>query len=187
MLLNTEKGTVMFRVLLIAYCLSGFPVLADSAAAISGLVNQRLSFMKDVAGHKAQQHLPIEDVTQEAKVLAVSEAEAERLGLVTTSVLPFIVAQMAAAKAIQYRYRAGWLATPEPDWQPRPLDSVRSQIAQLSSPILQQLVKQLHTRMLTDVDREDFLRTVNQVNLRDADKQRLFDALLVVKVGKIRC
>ncbi|EFW11089.1 putative chorismate mutase, partial [Serratia symbiotica str. Tucson] len=44
----------MFRVLLIACCLSSFPVLADSAAAIGGLVNQRLSFMKDVAGYKAQ-------------------------------------------------------------------------------------------------------------------------------------
>ncbi|BBI91842.1 chorismate mutase [Serratia symbiotica] len=29
-------------------------MLADSAAAIGGLVNQRLSFMKDVAGYKAQ-------------------------------------------------------------------------------------------------------------------------------------
>ncbi|CDG48784.1 chorismate mutase [Serratia symbiotica] len=177
----------MFRVLLIACCLSSFPVLADSAAAIGGLVNQRLSFMKDVAGYKAQQHLPIEDVTQEAKVLAVSEAEAERLGLVSTSVRPLIVAQMDAAKAIQYRYRADWLATPEPGWQPRPLDSVRSQIAQLSSRILQQLVKQLRTGPLTDADRGDFLRTVNQVNLSDADKQRLFDALLVVKVGKTGC
>lgn len=100
----------MFRVLLIACCLSSFPVLADSAAAIGGLVNQRLSFMKDVAGYKAQQHLPIEDVTQEVKVLAVSEAAAERLGLVSTSVRPLIVAQMDAAKAIQYRYRADWLA-----------------------------------------------------------------------------
>ena len=29
------------------------------------LVNERLSYMKDVAGYKAEQHLPIEDLTQE--------------------------------------------------------------------------------------------------------------------------
>ncbi|MVZ10093.1 chorismate mutase, partial [Enterobacteriaceae bacterium 8376wG6] len=52
----------MFRALLIACCLTSFPALADGAAAIGELVNQRLSLMKDVAGYKAQQHLPIEDL-----------------------------------------------------------------------------------------------------------------------------
>ena len=51
----------MFRALLIACCLTSFPALADGAAALGELVNQRLSLMKDVAGYKAQQHLPIED------------------------------------------------------------------------------------------------------------------------------
>lgn len=31
------------------------------------LINERLSYMKDVAGYKAEQHLPIEDLTQERK------------------------------------------------------------------------------------------------------------------------
>lgn len=109
----------MFRALLIACCLTSFPALADGGAAIGELVNQRLSLMKDVAGYKAQQHLPIEDLAQEAKVLANAQAEAGRLGLEPTSVRPFITAQMDAAKAIQYRYRADWLASPESDWQPR--------------------------------------------------------------------
>ncbi|CDG11925.1 putative chorismate mutase precursor, partial [Serratia marcescens subsp. marcescens Db11] len=104
----------MFRALLIACCLTSFPALADGAAAIGELVNQRLSLMKDVAGYKAQQHLPIEDLAQEAKVLASAQAEAGRLGLEPASVRPFIAAQMDAAKAIQYRYRADWLASPEP-------------------------------------------------------------------------
>ena len=74
----------MFRALLIACCLTSFPALADGAAAIGELVNQRLSLMKDVAGYKAQQHLPIEDLAQEAKVLASAQAEAGRLGLEPT-------------------------------------------------------------------------------------------------------
>ncbi len=76
----------MFRALLIACCLTSFPALADGAAAIGELVNQRLSLMKDVAGYKAQQHLPIEDLAQEAKVLASAQAEAGRLGLEPASV-----------------------------------------------------------------------------------------------------
>ena len=45
------------------------------------LVNERLSYMKDVAGYKAEQHLPIEDLTQEKKVLDQSLSEAESFGL----------------------------------------------------------------------------------------------------------
>ncbi|CAI0726766.1 chorismate mutase [Serratia ficaria] len=174
----------MFRALLIACCLTSCPALADSAAAIGDLLNQRLSLMKDVAGYKAQRHLPIEDLTQEARVLASSQAEAGRLGLEPTSVRPFIVAQMDAAKAIQYRYRADWLATPESGWQPRPLDGVRPQIAELSSRILQRLARRLQSGPLTEAERGAFVQAMNQVNLGEADKQRLFDALLAVKAGK---
>lgn len=45
------------------------------------LINERLSYMKDVAGYKAEQHLPIEDLTQEKKVLDQSLSEADSLGL----------------------------------------------------------------------------------------------------------
>ncbi|BBG69123.1 chorismate mutase [Serratia marcescens] len=174
----------MFRALLIACCLTSFPALADGAAAIGELVNQRLSLMKDVAGYKAQQHLPIEDLAQEAKVLA--SAEAGHLGLEPASVRPFIAAQMDAAKAIQYRYRADWLASPEPGWQPRPLTQVRPQIAQLSSQILQRLAERLRAGPLGEADRAAFMASVDQVNLSAADKRRLADALLAVKTGSAR-
>ncbi|EMF02926.1 chorismate mutase [Serratia marcescens] len=176
----------MFRALLIACCLTSFPALADGAAAIGELVNQRLSLMKDVAGYKAQQHLPIEDLAQEAKVLASAQAEAGRLGLEPASVRPFIAAQMDAAKAIQYRYRADWLASPGSGWQPRPLAQVRPQIAQLSSQILQRLAERLRAGPLDEADRAAFMASVDQVNLSDADKRRLADALLAVKTGSAR-
>lgn len=172
----------MFRALLIACCLTSFPALADGGAAIGELVNQRLSLMKDVAGYKAQQHLPIEDLAQEAKVLANAQAEAGRLGLEPASVRPFITAQMDAAKAIQYRYRADWLASPESDWQPRPL----AQIGQLSSRILQRLAARLRAGPLDAADRAAFMASVEQVNLSAADKRRLADALLAVKADSAR-
>ncbi len=78
------------------------------------LVNERLSYMKDVAGYKAEQHLPIEDLAQEKKVLDQSISEAESFGLNSETVKPFIVTQMNVAKAIQYRYRADWLSSLKP-------------------------------------------------------------------------
>ena len=89
------------------------------------LVNERLSYMKDVAGYKAEQHLPIEDLTQEKKVLDQSLSEAESFGLNSETVKPFIVTQMNVAKAIQYRYRADWLSSPESNWKPQDLAEVR--------------------------------------------------------------
>ncbi|MGB8667116.1 MAG: chorismate mutase [Serratia inhibens] len=174
----------MFRALLLACCLASFSALAGDGETLGELVNQRLAYMKDVAGYKARQHLPIEDLTQEAKVLASTEAEAGRLGLDPLSVRPFIVAQMDAAKAIQYRYRADWLATPESGWQPRPLDSVRPQIAELSNRILQRLAQQLKAGPLTEQARGAFVSAIRQANLSEADKQRLFTALLAVRAGK---
>ncbi|WP_394315607.1 chorismate mutase [Labrys neptuniae] len=116
------------------------------AAGITPLaekVGHRLSYMKDVAGYKAQNHLPIEDLAQEAKVLASAKSDAEKLGLDPATVEPFIIAQINAAKAVEYRYLADWLAQPETGWQPRPLDKVRQDIAQLSKEILQQVAQDL--------------------------------------------
>ena len=72
-------------------------LIISSAAAISApdsdiaaLLNQRLSYMKDVAGYKASHHLPIEDLQQEARVLADSLSLAEKSGLNGHSVQPLI-------------------------------------------------------------------------------------------------
>ncbi len=49
---------------------------------LDSLINQRLSYMKDVAGYKAEKHLAIEDVPQEVNVMtnSVAVAEARRVG-----------------------------------------------------------------------------------------------------------
>ncbi len=62
-------------------------------------------------------HLAIEDLAQEAKVLSNTMLEAEKLGLDGDSVKLFVQAQMDVAKAIQYRYRADWLSQPEKGWE----------------------------------------------------------------------
>ncbi|WP_437615428.1 gamma subclass chorismate mutase AroQ [Erwinia sp. V71] len=106
-------------------------------------INQRLSWMKDVAGYKATHHQPVEDLQQEARVSALTLSQAGKIGLHPQSVKPFIIAQMNVAKAIQYRYRADWLTQPEEKWTPLPLTVVREKISQTGLHTLQHLAQML--------------------------------------------
>jgi len=152
--------------------------LASDKDTLPGLINQRLSYMKDVAGSKAVNHQPVEVLSQEDKVLVATQQTAEKLGLDPLSVKPFIVAQMSAAKAIQYRYRADWLASPETAWQPRPLDEVRKNIASLSDQILQRLALELKANGKISPDNQaEFIEDLQQDNLTRADKIQLYHAL----------
>ncbi|TDB57143.1 chorismate mutase [Photorhabdus khanii] len=155
----------------------------EAKTTVAQLINQRLSYMKDVAGYKAENHLPVEVMAQEDKVLAKSISEAESFGLSGESVRPFIVIQMDAAKAIQYRYRADWLSVPENGWQPKPLDDIRIRISGLSTEILQQIAVLLKDGEKINVsDKEMFMANIQQHNLKDSDKQQIFAALEKVKL-----
>lgn len=148
---------------------------------VASLINQRLSYMKDVVGYKANNHLPIEDLSQEAKVLSGSVIMAEKLGLDGESVKPFIQAQMDAAKAIQYRYRADWLSVAEKGWQPEPLEQVRSKISVLNSDILTHISQRLTWGDLF-TDKTAFMQGLDQTNLKQSDKTRLWKALQQITV-----
>ncbi|MDF7647600.1 chorismate mutase [Pantoea sp. Acro-805] len=148
---------------------------------VASLINQRLSYMKDVAGYKAANHLAIEDLPQEEKVLASATQQAEKLGLEGESVKPFVQAQMDAAKAIQYRYRADWLSTPEQNWQPLPLDQVRTKINALSASILSGIRTDL-TRGEHFSSEATFLQALNQTHLAESDKARLWETLQKVRL-----
>jgi len=149
------------------------------------LINTRLSYMKDVAGYKAQHHQPIEDLVQERKVLDKALAEARELGLDDATVQPFIQAQMDVAKAVQYRYRADWLATPEPHWQPRPLDEVRKSIGHYSDAILTQLAAQLKQgATLQAPQKAEFMRDIQQRNVSSQDKELLWRTLSAVTLQR---
>lgn len=172
----------MFKLLAFVVCFTSFTVGAADFSQIATTVNQRLSYMKDVAGFKAEKHLAVEDRQQEHSVLANTQSQAASLGLDPASIEPFIMAQMDAAKAIQYRYRADWLADAPGEWQPRPLDEVRLRIADLSAEMLVQLRDYLRDgKTIDDGDRAAFMQIVEQQHLTDADKQRLFSALKQVR------
>ncbi|WP_034949195.1 chorismate mutase [Erwinia oleae] len=147
---------------------------------IAQLINQRLGWMKDVAGYKAKNHQPVEDLTQEDKVLTSTVKKAEELGLDAESVRPFIQAQMDAAKAIQYRYRADWLFTPEKNWKPQDLETVRKEISRLSDDILDKTAETLKQGDTSDDC--SFMHTVQQHNLHKADKDAICQSLRKVKL-----
>ncbi|WP_035339565.1 MULTISPECIES: chorismate mutase [unclassified Dickeya] len=176
----------MLRTICLAACLISTSVLAAQSNDLASLVNQRLGYMKDVAGYKAAHHLAIEDLQQEDNVLKASRQQATQYGLDADSVTPFIQAQMDAAKAIQYRYRADWLATPETNWQPRPLDEVRASIATLNATLLQQLADALHQQGgdLKQLNHTAFIHAVTQKHLSVHDKERLFTTLKQAKLQK---
>lgn len=182
---NASARQGLCSLLLSVIALSAVPFYSHASenGNLPGLINERLFYMKDVAASKAANHLPVEVIAQEDKVLADTKKTAEELGLNPHSVEPFIVAQMSAAKAIQYRYRADWLATPETDWKPRPLEVIRKDIAELSTRILQRLAVELKTNgHITPDNQAEFIAQLEQKNLSEADKIQLFRTLEQVRL-----
>nr|WP_113867903.1 chorismate mutase [Brenneria salicis]NMN90926.1 chorismate mutase [Brenneria salicis ATCC 15712 = DSM 30166]RBP60542.1 chorismate mutase [Brenneria salicis ATCC 15712 = DSM 30166] len=144
---------------------------------IAQLIDQRLDYMKDVAGYKAENHLPIEDLPQERKVIEKSLVETESLGLEGESVRNFMIAQISVAKTIQYRYRADWLSVPEKNWKPRDLADIRQRISALSDATIRQIADELKNKRGVKVDYCSSIQTMQRHNLKTSDKEMLCLAL----------
>ena len=77
-------------------------------------IDERLGYMENVALYKAQNQIAIEDIERERIVLADATQQAVLHGINPDSIKRFFVAQINAAKAIQYRYRAELLGSAIP-------------------------------------------------------------------------
>lgn len=148
------------------------------ANAVYLAINERLTYMEDVALYKAIHQKPIEDVTREQVVLAKAVESADLAGLDKTSVAPFFQAQIAVAKAIQYRYRADLLSKPTRA-QPRDLQAViRPALITLGAQINQHIATHLEQhKRFSDDDFSVFKQALTVNYLSDSDKQLLFTAL----------
>ena len=80
----------------------------DQVAALAGLVDQRLSYMDDVAAYKWVKGLPIEDLERERVVMADSLKNAARHELEPNSVRSFFELQIALAKSVQAHWFRRW-------------------------------------------------------------------------------
>jgi len=179
----------LFRSIIIAIIFATLPFSGTVQGAESELqlalfqaINERLDYMNDVALFKAQNKIPVEDVEREKIVLSDAKELAASHGLDPDSIERFFIAQINAAKAIQYRYRAELLTRETPtlsidlqaDIRPA-LDRLGSDIVTLFATVLQ------NESSIGEESREGFMRTLQNLLLADAERTALFDAMLEVR------
>ncbi len=147
-------------------------------------INQRLSYMEDVALFKAQNQKAIEDVEREQVVIENAVRTASKHGLDPLSVVGFFEAQISVAKAIQYRYRADLLSAPSMK-SPRDLQTiVRPALIRLGGQIIRQMKQVLsESNSFKSVTYSDFEASMDVRYVTSSDKQLLFDALMNVKLS----
>ena len=150
-------------------------------------INQRLSHMPQVALYKAQHKLPIEDISREKRVLAQALLAAEKAGLESQSVSAFFEAQIAAAKAIQYRYRAELLSRTMPPNGKDLTTQIRPALIRLGTQIIKQLTRRLQKgQPISQQDWPAFEQAVQSPYLIEADKRALFSSLLKIRLKQKR-
>jgi chorismate mutase len=180
---NAHRQSLLALVLL---AVSGACFAAPSATDIFKLVNERLGFMKDVAMYKAKNGEPVEDKVREGVVIEKAKQKALKAGLDPASTEAFFRAQIAAAKAIQYRYLADWSFLPEPpDGPPRDLvGEVRPELLRLGGEIIEALQQYLaNGGRFTAGQLAEFLATVKIANLNDQEKGKLFQSITEIKLS----
>lgn len=145
-------------------------------------INERLSYMEDVALFKAENHRPIEDIERESVVIEKAKASAYDRGLDPSSVESFFKAQISVAKAIQFRHRADFLSQP---LQRKPKDlqrEVRPSLIRLGDKIIEKMVMYIKARgSFKSIQFAEFDAVVNVKHVGFLDKQLLFNALQKVK------
>ncbi|AVI67737.1 chorismate mutase [Shewanella sp. WE21] len=168
----------------ILFLLSFISPISSNASdeSLSFLINQRFSYMKDVAAYKAAHHIEIEDLEQEEKILLHTQDLARTIGLDASSITPFIKAQMDVSKAIQYRYLADWLTNPEPQFRALPLASVRVEIMDISNRIINNIaIDIMKEGQLDNKKMENLLTELNHAQLESHDKVYLYETLLKIR------
>jgi chorismate mutase len=177
----------MFRTLsLLFLTLATFQASANvTSSDIFNTINERLSYMEDVALYKANKSIKIEDLKRELIVLDKANQSAQKEGLDKQSVMGFFQAQISAAKAIQYRYRAELLSVPN-DKTPRDLKSVvRPNLIRLGAKLNEELAEFLtHGGRFKPSEIKDFNQTLTSPFLSENDKKMLFNALTKIQVQK---
>ncbi len=173
-----KKTVLLFLSLLSFSCFA-----APSSQTLFSVINERLSYMEDVALFKSQKHIAIEDVAREKIVIAKASDSAAKSGLDKESAVAFFKAQISAAKVIQYRYRADLLSRPAKK-DPRDLKTViRPALIKLGGQINTEIAALLNNNgSLKESDWQNFQHTLNQKYLSQADKRLLFNALTKIKL-----
>jgi len=154
-----------------------------SAQALFKVINQRLGYMQDVALFKAQNQLAIENLPREKVVLDAAVKNATTAGLNARQVRGFFRAQINAAKAIQYRYRAKLLTDPVEKLPPDLNGHIRPALIKLGDKIIRSMTA--HIKQFGSFEKsqkELFFAIVNNQLLSSSDKQKLFNGLIAISL-----
>ncbi len=150
-------------------------------------INERLSYMEDVALFKALKHLPIEDIEREKIVIDQAKVSANNKGLSPNHIEDFFKAQIAVAKAIQFRYRADLLSQPSVN-KPKDLQrDVRPALLSLGDQIIKQMMLYVTTYgTFKPTQFAEFDAAINIKYVTTSDKQLLYRALQKVKLLPVK-
>jgi chorismate mutase len=158
-----------------------------TSAELFSTINERLSYMEDVALFKAQKHLPIENIEREKTVLDKAKMSANIEGLDPDYIEDFFKAQIAVAKAIQFRYRADLLSEPSIE-KPRDLQKeVRPALLDLGDRIIKNIVDYVKTHgSIRPTLLSEFNTVISMKYVAASDKKLLFEALQRVKLLPVK-
>ena len=149
------------------------------------LINERLSYMEHVALYKERTNSTTEDIEREAVVLMDAVETANELGLFGPSIESFFKTQISVAKAIQYRYRADWQSE-SPSFVPLNLqETIRPKLSQIGKSIIDKIATLYSNgEQINEEHRDLFYNSIDIENVKQQDKTRLFDSLLIIEAQK---
>ena len=147
-------------------------------------INERLGYMKEVGLYKEKNHQPVEDVRREQLVIAKASDSAAQFGLNSDSTKEFFSAQISAAKAIQYRYRADLLSASVLGSEKDLVKEIRPIILRLGDEINEAIAVYLNEGgSFQDHYFIPFEEALQQSYLNRADKRKLFEALQGIRLN----
>jgi chorismate mutase len=175
----------MLKILLIGLLsLLSIPATAAvTAVELFQTINQRLSYMEEVALFKAQNHLSIEDLQRENIVIDKAKVLANQQGLDPEGIKDFFQAQISVAKAIQYRYRADLLSQPSTRTPQDLQNEVRPALIRLDNQIMELMA--VYCKDYGEFQQTQFTEFNEAITVKyvtETDKQLLFRTLLKVKL-----
>ena len=153
-----------------------------------GLINQRLSYMEDVALYKGQHNIPIEDKEREAIVIANAAQSATLRGVEVKSAERFFTEQISAAKFVQQQVLRAYSKEEVELADPMDLDTqIRPALTTLGDAILLKISDYLTRYGPITVEYQNlFYQQINNKYLQQDQKHSLFHALSQLREDRPR-
>lgn len=148
-------------------------------------MNQRLSFMKDVAAYKWINNLPVEDTLRERVVIKSAVESAQKAGLCDKSTSLFFQTQIDIAKEIQTSWHEEWAHNGFPD-STKIIDlnkEIRPELIRLGDEIIQGIIetKPLFHKSNREKLEPLILSSITVEHVSDEVKIELLNALFEIK------